>query len=189
MEIKIGKDEIVNPEYANCFKIEMDFMIGDADGDTSDTVFVSEDNKNLNDFLKCLEMCSKAFEVGGMGGCDTFSEVPGYGKFFADHYDDEEEEDEDEVYGLSDDEDEDDDYEDDYDEETEFEIQTGSIHAQHPYQPDGSGIECSFEGYTITYFNSEGKEFPVEVIFTTKELEEMRKELKKAGYKVQKSWS
>ena len=183
MKIEQTNIEVKDPTYKNCYKIIMDFMIGDADGDEESVVFVTKDNPNIEEFLKCLEMCSKAFDETGMGGCDTFSDVPGYGKFFGDEDDDEEEEDD---YEESD-EDEYDEDEDVYDDAEE--IQDRRIRADHPYQPDGMGIECSFEGYSITHFDGDGKEFAVDVTFTEDEKEEMRKKLKKAGYTVAKKWS
>jgi len=228
MEIKIGKKEIEQPVYKNCYKVHINYMIGDADGDDEDIVYIDKNNESFEDFIKCLEMCCRAFDVGGMGGMDTFKNVPGYKDFFGDSWDDDEEDEdeededddnydeEDEDDDNYDEEDEDDDSKDDEDnedyeededededeyevmntddskeddEDANFYVQKGKgIGADHPYQPDDYGIECSFEDYEITFFDSNSKEFPVKVNFTPEEKEEMRTKLNKAGYSVKKKW-
>lgn len=195
MEIKIGKKEIIAQTFKDCYKVQADFMIGDADGELEETIFIDKENKELGKFLEFLEMCNRAFEECGMGGDDSYSDVPGYSKF-TDEYDEDSDEDEDSDNSDEDEDEDEDENSDNLDEDDSDEdygmldevIQKNGICINHPYQPDGSGMECSFEGYSITYFDSVGKEFPVEVTFTDEENEKMRQKMKKAGYEVKKKW-
>lgn len=180
MEIKIGKTEITAPAYKNCYKVYIEYMIGDA-GEEEETIYISEKNKAFEEFMKCLEMCCKAFDVSGQGGGDSYADVPGYSKFFGEIDEDDDDED------MGDD--VDDDEEEDEDDMTKYYIQSGkTIGADHPNEPGGWDSECGFVGYEVSYFDSFGKEFPVTIKFSKEEKEEMRTALEEAGYEVAKKW-
>lgn len=76
MEINIK--EQVNP--INTFILEVEFMIGDADGYEVLKVDFGTDYKSAEGLIHFLDLCKKEYPYG-MGGDDDYRGVPGYKEY------------------------------------------------------------------------------------------------------------
>lgn len=151
MQLSINKEIIEVPK--NKYKVSVDFMFGDADGDATEEVLVddNQDNKDeLERFIKCLIMCNAAYPHG-RGGYDNYNRVPDYDRYFSEDWDEDQPE--------------------------------PSIYCQHPWDPAGDGIQSSFSGFSITHFDESGIERQVEYSISRPEKEELTTKLKEAGFK------
>ena len=133
MKFKIGKK--LTPEiHKNEYRININFMYGDADGYEDVDIFVSkeEENNELPRFIVFLDNCIKLYESSGRCGYDTYDEVEDYGYFV--------------------------------DECEENESEDPQIILEWPYDPSNGGTKATIEGYTITYFDEDGYEYGVKII-------------------------
>jgi hypothetical protein len=139
--IKIGKPvkPIKNP--TNTYKVVINFMQGDADGDSQEEVLIDKDDPYLDRFITFLKNCSK-FYPSGKGGYADYSEVKDYWLFCGGDFD-----------------------EDLTEEEIEFqeqELEKNVISFNWDRNLDMYGV-ASFESYVITYFNESGIEHKVTI--------------------------
>ena len=166
MEFKIIKKTKKKRTKKPYYRVEVDFMEGDADGSQSDTLEFYEDDandmKNMSRFVMAVACCCAAYP-NGRGGYDEYNGLPEYDAFFLE-----------EEYNL--------DYYDFLDEgdeltEDEFhekvhqyvnKLNPDGIFMDHP--SDSSYISTSFNSYCITHVNSEGDKSQVEVTFNNDEL-------------------
>ena len=89
MKITIGKPvSKKNPKFK--YKIKIEFMYGDADGEGHEELLISEGNPLLERFLEFLDRCIAFYETSGMGGGDDYTGVSDWYFFFNDEYDEEE---------------------------------------------------------------------------------------------------
>lgn len=161
MELVI-KERVKN-QLRNCYKIEVDFMFGDGDGNEVLTFRFSKEQyedpyfKELtHDFIKSILSCIE-YDSKGRGGFDTSSEVISYyafgndwrekrtppyqwGRFCEDY-----------TSG----------YEDDYEEELEYNWTTGPFSYWIPTYSEG--WFGSYNYISIWYYDEEGYKHAVEI--------------------------
>lgn len=136
MELKISKGKKVKkPQYKNQYKIVLNYMYGDADGDGTDEIYIDEDNEDTERFIEFLENWLKAYK-NGRGGSDDYSEdvVKDW-----DYFTDEE--------GT---------YDDDNN-------RTKKIWVEYHKDPQTQDMWATLETYEITFFDANGDEYEVKV--------------------------
>ncbi len=154
MQLTIKK-EIIIEVPVNKYKVNINFMFGDADGDTSEEILIDDKSTDeLERLIKCLIMCNAAFPNGRGGGSEyDYDNVPDYDRYFKEDYDyDDKEQDEHEIY------------------------------CEHPNDP-GSDYQSTFRGFSITHFDENGIEREVEYSISRSEKEELTRRLREAGFK------
>lgn len=138
------KFKIKNPiksKYVDCFVVVVDIMYGDADGYDKLTVHgfkKDNDESLLIDLIETLERMGKAYPRG-RGGSDDYNHVEGFNSWFA-------------VECLS---------EEEY--ESLSEIQK-SFSEDWKCAPGGYGIQGSYKGYNIYYYDMFGNKYNVDII-------------------------
>lgn len=78
MKITIGKPIPPEENPKNQYKIVLDFMIGDADGEDEIEIFCSKDNTSLERFLTFLDNCEDYYKESGKGGYEDYTGVKDY---------------------------------------------------------------------------------------------------------------
>lgn len=152
MQLTINREVVIEVPKSQ-FKVQVNFMFGDADGSATEEVLIDDNKRDeLERFIKCLIMCNAAFPNGRGGGSEyDYDNVPDYDRYFSEDWDDE---------------------------ETEPEI-----YCEHPNEPDGYGYQSTFRGFSITHFDESGVEREVTYSISRPEKEELTKRLKEAGFK------
>ena len=179
MELKIKKK--VSKKDTNYLRLDIEFMMGDADGDDTEVVKVKkEDYDNIPEvreffhrIIKCVAGCCEAYQ-NGKGGYESYEAVKDYCLFFEKEFEDYAD------ANLDCDENE---YEkamqefmadrDAFDKLSEkyFQVDLGFCgFLNHPTNHDMYGVS-SFQSYSLTYVNENGNEQDVDIIYTKEEEE------------------
>lgn len=177
MEIKILDYKKINLNTTPRYLVDITFMRGDADGYEHATMeFIAQDEnqmKNLKRLVFALECCNSTYPHG-RGGYDEYYGLLEYDAFFNEEIEDDfekvEDEDENPLIDNSD--------------LKEYlakikELNPDGIFIYHP--SDENGIQTSFRGYKVTYFDNQGNSFPTELSFNSEEkarFEECKKHFK-----------
>lgn len=88
MEFKIKKEIVEKRIETPTYKLSIEFMFGDADGEeTVDVMFDAEDEDeiaSMKALILAIEICMVAYPSGrGGGGSDEFNHIPEYLAFFS----------------------------------------------------------------------------------------------------------
>lgn len=175
MEVKINREKKKilneNPRYI----IQAEFMFGDGDGyETIEVVVPENELGSYKSYITALEYCNSAYPHG-KGGYDDYEGVFEYNLFFESEieldefmeelgFNDEEIKNMDENMTVE-----------DADKILKTRLDT-IIAIQNPhdiwnYMPCYEGYTYSFSGYSITFIDAKGTEFPCSVSFTKEEKE------------------
>lgn len=154
--MELIKKEASKTDLKTGYKLEIQFMEGDADGYETTVEYFGDDNKvdmeSLKATIMALARCNAAYP-NGMSGYDTYNGLPEYDVFFDDDYN----EDDEEYTALV------------------SKLNPGDVYLKHPSGYEG--MTTSFDGYWLTYINPDGSEIEVEIQFT----EEEQKYIQEAG--------
>ena len=144
MKLVIGKQKKAKKNPISKFRIDIEFMYGDADGEGHEKLLISEDNPLISRYLKFLDKCKKLYKETGKGGYDDYTSVKDWYYFFKEDLDPEY--DEIPVYKKG---------EEKWAEEFAFDWHTDP----------GSDGQCisSIEGYVVTHFDKNGVERKVTI--------------------------
>ena len=131
-----------SPKYRDCFVFKIKVMYGDADGYGEVIVSgfkkdCSESKVLMENLVNTLIRMENAYPHG-RGGYDTYDHDEGFIEWFGD-----------EIF-------------DGYDELSEF--HKSLLDTSWPYDPDGYGIQSSYDSYKLSYYDNEGNEFDVKVV-------------------------
>lgn len=145
MEFEIARNPL-EPKYKDCFVFEVEVMYGDADGygllEVSGFKKDCEKSKShMEDLVKSLEGMRSAYPHG-RGGSDDYDHVEGFSKWFGGEISDE--------------------FREWYENLEEWEQKF--YWNDWPYNPDGYGVQASFEEYKIFYYDETGNKYEVELI-------------------------
>lgn len=139
MKIDI-KDKALKDEYINAYVVECEAMYGDADGEGILEVggfAKGKDEIYLEDFLGFCERMKVAYPHG-RGGYDDYNHIEGFDKWFdADNLADED------YHALP--------------EKVKF-LSTYWLN-----DPQGDGMQASFEGYKVFYYDEQGIKYNTSV--------------------------
>jgi hypothetical protein len=130
------------PDYRDAFVVEVQVMYGDADGygDFEIGPFAKDkDDALLEDFVTLCKGMDAAYPHG-RGGDDNYNHVPGFNEWF------------DSENHLT---------------EEEWEAlpqRQRDLGRDWPYDPQGDGVQASFEKYEVFYYDETGVKFDVKVI-------------------------
>lgn len=139
--MKIEIENAINIKYKNMYVVECEAMYGDADGYGSLEVggFIKgQDEAHLEDFLLFCERMKNAYPRG-RGGYDDYNHIEGFDKWFdADNLSDE-----------------------------EYQSLPERVKILSTYwlnDPQGDGMQASFKGYKVFYYNENGVKHHTTVI-------------------------
>lgn len=139
MRIEI-KDKALKRKYFNAYVVECVAMFGDADGYGKVEVggFVKgQDERYMEEFLKFCDRMQEAYPHG-RGGYDHYNHVEGFDKWFN-------------VDSLK---------------EDEYEALPDKVKELSTYwlnDPQGDGIQASFDSYKVYYYDALGVKYNVDV--------------------------
>ena len=87
--MKLLKGKVIVPtRYTNTYKVQIEFMFGDADGYKTVTMHINQDNEDLIPLLEFLDR-SIARYPRGRGGYDSYNDIEGFDRFAAEEYEEE----------------------------------------------------------------------------------------------------
>lgn len=178
MEIKVKRSAKAKRRRDPHYRVDFQFMEGDADGEQSDSIEFDdkpEDVEAMKKFIMALECCNAAYP-NGRGGYDEYDGLPEYDAFFKEELDTEHYEDFLEKQGITDIE-----SDEAYSAVRKYlneKYNPNEIFVDHP--SDTNYISTSFDGYSVVHVDENGDETEVTITLSKEEkarLKEVEKEL------------